>query len=103
MEVVVRPESGPETVVQIPDTTFVAVTAYQNTKLTQLKIDNNPFAKGFRDRDSAGSYVPGMSTFGSPYGPGGSLWQQMPCKSCPVDLDSSYSFDVCLVAIFSIC
>eukprot|EP00058_Branchiostoma_floridae_P026522 XP_002612013.1 hypothetical protein BRAFLDRAFT_124787 [Branchiostoma floridae] len=32
-----------------PETSFIAVTAYQNEKITQLKIDNNPFAKGFRD------------------------------------------------------
>ncbi|KAL4658790.1 T-box transcription factor TBX2-like [Arapaima gigas] len=32
-----------------PETVFTAVTAYQNDKITQLKIDNNPFAKGFRD------------------------------------------------------
>ncbi|KAH7694149.1 t-box transcription factor tbx2, partial [Aphelenchoides avenae] len=31
------------------ETEFIAVTAYQNEKVTQLKIDNNPFAKGFRD------------------------------------------------------
>ncbi|XP_077532764.1 uncharacterized protein LOC144145131 [Haemaphysalis longicornis] len=31
------------------ETGFIAVTAYQNEKITQLKIDNNPFAKGFRD------------------------------------------------------
>ncbi|XP_067087062.1 T-box transcription factor TBX3 [Osmerus mordax] len=31
------------------ETEFIAVTAYQNDKITQLKIDNNPFAKGFRD------------------------------------------------------
>ena len=31
------------------ETQFIAVTAYQNTDITQLKIDNNPFAKGFRD------------------------------------------------------
>ncbi|CAG5122606.1 unnamed protein product, partial [Candidula unifasciata] len=31
------------------ETAFIAVTAYQNEKITQLKIDNNPFAKGFRD------------------------------------------------------
>ena len=76
----------------IPETTFLAVTSYQNNQvcrcpckmssgvakcrccccfvsvhfllflwhslsiylqLTQLKIDNNPFAKGFRDRDMA--------------------------------------------------
>ena len=28
---------------------FAGVTAYQNEKITQLKIDNNPFAKGFRE------------------------------------------------------
>ncbi|XP_056590179.1 T-box brain protein 1 isoform X1 [Triplophysa dalaica] len=32
-----------------PETQFMAVTAYQNTDVTQLKIDHNPFAKGFRD------------------------------------------------------
>ena len=32
-----------------PETQFIAVTAYQNTDITQLKIDSNPFAKGFRD------------------------------------------------------
>ncbi|XP_019362431.1 PREDICTED: T-box transcription factor TBX6-like [Gavialis gangeticus] len=32
-----------------PETTFMAVTAYQNSKITQMKIDNNPFAKGFRE------------------------------------------------------
>ncbi|KAF3694903.1 Sodium-driven chloride bicarbonate exchanger Solute carrier family 4 member 10 [Channa argus] len=31
------------------ETQFIAVTAYQNTDITQLKIDHNPFAKGFRD------------------------------------------------------
>ncbi|XP_055328870.1 T-box transcription factor TBX2-like isoform X2 [Paramacrobiotus metropolitanus] len=32
-----------------PETMFIAVTAYQNEQITKLKIDNNPFAKGFRD------------------------------------------------------
>ncbi|XP_041472740.1 T-box protein 1-like [Lytechinus variegatus] len=32
-----------------PETQFFGVTAYQNTDVTQLKIDYNPFAKGFRD------------------------------------------------------
>ncbi|XP_072786092.1 MAX gene-associated protein isoform X2 [Taeniopygia guttata] len=32
-----------------PQTEFFAVTAYQNMQITQLKIDYNPFAKGFRD------------------------------------------------------
>ncbi|CAI2348897.1 unnamed protein product [Caenorhabditis sp. 36 PRJEB53466] len=31
------------------ETEFIAVTAYQNEKVTELKIDHNPFAKGFRD------------------------------------------------------
>ncbi|XP_036379182.1 T-box transcription factor TBX6L [Megalops cyprinoides] len=32
-----------------PEAAFIAVTAYQNSEITKLKIDNNPFAKGFRD------------------------------------------------------
>ncbi|XP_078495614.1 T-box transcription factor Ci-Tbx20 [Ciona intestinalis] len=32
-----------------PETQFTAVTAYQNQLITRLKIDSNPFAKGFRD------------------------------------------------------
>ena len=32
-----------------PQTKFLGVTAYQNERITQLKIDNNPFAKGFRE------------------------------------------------------
>ena len=41
----------PKVVLQIdfPETTFVAVTAYQNEEVTQLKITNNPFAKAFRE------------------------------------------------------
>ncbi|XP_056627841.1 T-box transcription factor TBX6 [Triplophysa dalaica] len=32
-----------------PETQFITVTAYQNTKITDLKINSNPFAKGFRE------------------------------------------------------
>ena len=32
-----------------PETVFTAVTAYQNQLITKMKIDKNPFAKGFRD------------------------------------------------------
>ncbi|NP_001007995.1 T-box transcription factor TBX6 [Xenopus tropicalis] len=32
-----------------PETLFLTVTAYQNEKITQLKIQTNPFAKGFRE------------------------------------------------------
>ncbi|XP_067014943.2 T-box transcription factor TBX1 isoform X2 [Anabrus simplex] len=35
-----------------PETRFTAVTAYQNHRITQLKIASNPFAKGFRDCDT---------------------------------------------------
>ena len=33
-----------------PNTSFIAVTAYQNSRVTKLKIEHNPFAKGFRER-----------------------------------------------------
>uniref|UniRef100_A0A1I8IJU5 T-box domain-containing protein n=1 Tax=Macrostomum lignano TaxID=282301 RepID=A0A1I8IJU5_9PLAT len=36
------------------ETQFVAVTAYQNERITQLKIDHNPFAKGFRESGGGG-------------------------------------------------
>lgn len=32
-----------------PETMFLTVTAYQNKKITDLKIQTNPFAKGFRE------------------------------------------------------
>ncbi|KAI6188482.1 hypothetical protein M3Y98_00359800 [Aphelenchoides besseyi] len=31
------------------ETQFMAVTAYQNHRITELKIESNPFAKGFRE------------------------------------------------------
>ncbi|XP_037534445.1 T-box transcription factor TBX1 [Nematolebias whitei] len=37
-----------------PETQFMAVTAYQNHRITQLKIASNPFAKGFRTTDPQG-------------------------------------------------
>ncbi len=40
-----------ETVIVLTATEFITVTAYQNSKLTLLKINNNPFAKGFRERE----------------------------------------------------
>ncbi|XP_022795321.1 T-box transcription factor TBX6-like [Stylophora pistillata] len=48
-------------VFNFPETQFITVTSYQNPRMTQLKIDNNPFAKAFREgkrssrRDSTGS------------------------------------------------
>ncbi|XP_056641821.1 T-box transcription factor TBX6-like [Diorhabda sublineata] len=39
--------------VVFPETQFIAVTAYQNENITKLKIDYNPFAKGFRETGQA--------------------------------------------------
>ncbi|XP_064466357.1 T-box transcription factor TBX20-like [Ornithodoros turicata] len=54
-----RPDSNPTVITDLeaeqyrtyifPETVFTAVTAYQNQLITKLKIDSNPFAKGFRD------------------------------------------------------
>lgn len=50
-----------------PETKFMAVTAYQNHRITQLKIASNPFAKGFRDCDlDEWSLTVGSSPFTSP-------------------------------------
>ncbi|XP_069106859.1 uncharacterized protein [Argopecten irradians] len=43
-----------------PETQFISVTAYQNTDITQLKIDHNPFAKGFRE-NCEGRYFEGFN------------------------------------------
>ncbi|CAH2314764.1 T-box transcription factor TBX22 [Pelobates cultripes] len=42
------PEEGVKTF-SFKETEFTTVTAYQNQEITKLKIDRNPFAKGFRD------------------------------------------------------
>ncbi|KAK5917341.1 hypothetical protein CgunFtcFv8_012239 [Champsocephalus gunnari] len=36
-----------------PQTEFMAVTAYQNPQLSQLKVDYNPFAKGLKEESSS--------------------------------------------------
>ncbi|KAK2567137.1 T-box transcription factor TBX5-A [Acropora cervicornis] len=41
-----------------PETAFIAVTTYQNEELIQMKIDHNPFAKGFRDKGTRRRYSP---------------------------------------------
>ncbi|GJQ83361.1 hypothetical protein Trydic_g18145 [Trypoxylus dichotomus] len=38
----------PSITLSFPETQFIAVTAYQNEMITSLKIEHNPFAKGFR-------------------------------------------------------
>ncbi|EDO41889.1 predicted protein [Nematostella vectensis] len=45
---------------QFQETTFMAVTAYQNPRITQLKIENNPFAKGFRGGCNSTSHHLGL-------------------------------------------
>ncbi|CAL1586009.1 unnamed protein product [Knipowitschia caucasica] len=92
-----------------PETVFTTVTAYQNQQITRLKIDRNPFAKGFRDsgRNRMGlealveSYafwrpslrtltfedIPGMAKQGVP-GAHGGMVPTSPCSSpfqvCPL-------------------
>ncbi|KAK0160643.1 hypothetical protein PV328_008030 [Microctonus aethiopoides] len=41
--------SQPSASFMFVETEFIAVTAYQNDNITKLKINNNPFAKGFRE------------------------------------------------------
>lgn len=41
--------SDERTSVSFDETAFIAVTAYQNHRITSLKIESNPFAKGFRE------------------------------------------------------
>ncbi|XP_038941218.1 T-box transcription factor TBX6 isoform X2 [Rattus norvegicus] len=43
---------------RFPETTFISVTAYQNPRITQLKIAANPFAKGFRENGRNCKRVP---------------------------------------------
>nr|XP_054112301.1 T-box transcription factor TBX21 isoform X1 [Callithrix jacchus] len=50
------------------ETQFIAVTAYQNAEITQLKIDNNPFAKGFRENFES-MYTSVDTSIPSPPGP----------------------------------
>ncbi|KAJ9586474.1 hypothetical protein L9F63_019874, partial [Diploptera punctata] len=40
---------SPTATFSFKETEFIAVTAYQNEEVTKLKINNNPFAKGFRE------------------------------------------------------
>ncbi|KAI1897314.1 hypothetical protein AGOR_G00082040 [Albula goreensis] len=49
--------NGPDVMTfTFPQTEFFAVTAYQNMRITQLKIYYNPFAKGFRE-EGQGSQI----------------------------------------------
>nr|AGG11863.1 T-box transcription factor [Ciona intestinalis] len=48
------------------ETKFTAVTAYQNHRITQLKIQSNPFAKGFRDCDTEECAMDVLGNYPSP-------------------------------------
>ncbi|XP_035395077.1 T-box transcription factor TBX10 [Cygnus atratus] len=50
-----------------PETQFMAVTAYQNHRITQLKIASNPFAKGFRDGEPEPCVYVGAKPRAGPY------------------------------------
>jgi len=71
-------ENGPVTDIEkekyrtfvFPETQFTAVTAYQNQLITKLKIESNPFAKGFRD---SSTMCDSDDPFPSPFGPPCSL------------------------------
>jgi T-box protein 20 len=56
-----------------PETVFTAVTAYQNQLITKLKIDSNPFAKGFRDSSRLNEYDGDFYGMGPPPHAGMSL------------------------------
>ncbi|XP_030768218.1 T-box protein 2-like [Sitophilus oryzae] len=79
----------PNKCIVFPETLFVAVTAYQNEKITQLKIDNNPFAKGFR--------VTGQSKCKRKKEDcSDSDSDELPCKTLKIDVESvSSSSPVC--------
>lgn len=47
-----------------PETEFIAVTAYQNEWITQLKIDQNPFARGFRHDGRARRLIFALQRYG---------------------------------------
>ncbi|XP_044158950.1 T-box protein VegT-B-like [Bufo gargarizans] len=42
------PHARPAITIAFPETSFIAVTSYQNPKLSLLKIEENPFAKGIK-------------------------------------------------------
>lgn len=46
---------APSKVIDFKETAFIAVTAYQNDKVTKMKIHYNPFAKGFRENGKCSS------------------------------------------------
>ncbi|XP_019851875.1 PREDICTED: T-box protein 2-like isoform X2 [Amphimedon queenslandica] len=51
--------------IEFPETTFIAVTAYQNEEVTQLKITNNPFAKAFRENAADMDWETAQALYGN--------------------------------------
>lgn len=50
LEIVIDPltDGSHQITLPLPDTTFIAVSAYQSSELIKLKITNNPFANAFK-------------------------------------------------------
>ncbi|KAK6297868.1 hypothetical protein J4Q44_G00324510 [Coregonus suidteri] len=59
------PQGDGTRTLSFPETVFTTVTAYQNQQITRLKIDRNPFAKGFRD---SGRNRMGLEALAESYG-----------------------------------
>jgi len=54
MEIIVSPIDGSDSfVLPLPETMFIAVSAYQNSEVIKLKINHNPFAKAFKYQDKS--------------------------------------------------
>ncbi|KAM8726589.1 MAX gene-associated protein isoform 2-T3 [Acanthopagrus schlegelii] len=59
--------TGPESMTfTFPQTQFMAVTTYQNFRITQLKINHNPFAKGFRGDGKYPSVIKAATVMAQP-------------------------------------
>lgn len=56
--VILLDKATPTTTISLPLTTFIAVSAYQSMAVTQMKIDNNPFAKAFKYQDNKALIMP---------------------------------------------
>ncbi|XP_077366712.1 MAX gene-associated protein isoform X2 [Festucalex cinctus] len=80
---------GPDSMTfTFPQTEFMAVTTYQNFLVTQLKINYNPFAKGFRE-ERAGSHL-GSIPFEMMQLNMEELSESKPMDQSPLSADSAY-------------
>ncbi len=76
---------GPESMTfTFPQTEFMAVTTYQNFRITQLKINHNPFAKGFRE-DGNNPRLNRISTVAQPV----MKIETPPCAVKPAEFDET--------------